>query len=66
MAEIVNLRRARKAKGRAEAAKDAEANRIAHGRTKAEKQLAKAEADKARARHDGHKLTSKPESDDTE
>jgi len=60
MAEIVNLRRARKAKGRAEAAKEAEANRIAHGRTKAEKKIAKAEADKARAAHEGHKLTSKP------
>jgi len=65
MAEIVNLRRARKAKGRAEAAKEAEANRVAHGRTKAEKQLAKAQAEKARAQHDGHKLKSKPESDET-
>lgn len=64
MAEIVNLRRARKAKGRAEAAKEAEANRVAHGRTKAEKTIAKAEAEKARTAHEGRKLTSKPESSD--
>jgi hypothetical protein len=64
MGEIVNLRRARKAKGRAEAAKQAEANRIAHGRAKAEKRIAKTEADKARAHHDGHKITRAPETPD--
>jgi hypothetical protein len=37
MAEIVNLNRARKAKVRAEAGKQAEANRAKFGRTKAEK-----------------------------
>ncbi|MEG3163873.1 DUF4169 family protein [Sphingomonas sp. PB2P19] len=48
MAEIVNLRRARKAKARATAETTADANRAAFGRTKAEKDVAKAEA----ARHD--------------
>ena len=37
MAEIINLRQARKAKTRARAKTAAEANRRAHGRTKAEK-----------------------------
>ena len=37
MADIVNLRRARKAKARAEKDKTAAANRAAHGRTKAER-----------------------------
>jgi hypothetical protein len=38
MAEIVNLRAARKAKARADAASKAAANRARFGRTKAEKQ----------------------------
>ena len=46
MGEIVNLRRARKAKKRAEKEKTADANRSAHGRTKSER--AAAEADRAR------------------
>ncbi|MDH7640602.1 DUF4169 family protein [Sphingomonas oryzagri] len=37
MAEIVNLNRARKARAKAEAGKQAEANRAKFGRTKAEK-----------------------------
>jgi hypothetical protein len=37
MGEVVNLRRARKAKGRAAAATQASANRHAFGRTKAQK-----------------------------
>lgn len=46
MAEIINLRRARKARDRVAAAKVAEANRAKFGRTKAERE---AEA-QARAR----------------
>ena len=49
MAEIVNLRQARKAKARAAEDIVATANRALHGRTKAEKaaeRLAKAQADK--------------------
>ncbi|WP_375427166.1 DUF4169 family protein [uncultured Sphingomonas sp.] len=38
MAEVVNLRRARKAIGRTAAEAQAAANRAAHGRTRAQKQ----------------------------
>lgn len=56
MAEIINLRRARKQKVRAEAEKTAEQNRISFGRTKAERNLTKAERDKAVRHIDGHRL----------
>ncbi len=56
MAEIINLRQARKQKARAEAEKTAEQNRIAFGRTKAERKLTEAERDKAARHIDGHKL----------
>jgi Domain of unknown function (DUF4169) len=46
MAEIVNLRRARKAKGRAEKERAAETNRVKHGIAKPAHNLAKARADK--------------------
>ncbi|WP_296615072.1 DUF4169 family protein [Sphingomonas sp.] len=55
MAEIVNLNRARKAKARGEAGRTAAANRIAYGRTKAEKQAAKAEAERRARELDGMK-----------
>ena len=55
MAEIVNLNRARKAKARQEAQTTAETNRAAHGRTKAEKQAAKAEAERRARALDGAK-----------
>lgn len=57
MAEIINLRRARKQKERAEADKTAEQNRISFGRTKAERSLTNAERDKAARHIDGHRLT---------
>ena len=44
MAEIVNLRQARKARARADAAGKAQANRALHGRTRAEKARDEAEA----------------------
>jgi hypothetical protein len=47
MAEVVNLRRARKAKGRAEKDRTADANRVKHGVAKPVRDLAKARADKA-------------------
>ena len=53
MADIINLRRARKAKARDETDRKAAANRVAHGRSKAEKQLASAEAERERLRLDG-------------
>ena len=54
--DIVNLRQFRKSKARAERDAKAEQNRVKFGRTKAEKQLQKAEKEKARRQLDGHKL----------
>ncbi len=54
--DIVNLNRFRKARARAEKEAKAEENRARFGRTKAERQLDKATADKARSHMDGHKL----------
>ncbi|MEM6665298.1 MAG: DUF4169 family protein [Pseudomonadota bacterium] len=56
MADIVNFRRARKAKARTDKAVKAAENRVRHGRTKAEKRLQTSE--KARSLHstDGGKL----------
>jgi len=56
MAEIVNLRRVRKAKDRAEKEKTAEANRVLHGTPKALRNLQKARKDKADQGLSGHKL----------
>ncbi len=47
MAELVNLNRARKAKARAGAEAEAVQNRVKFGRTKAERKLEAARADKA-------------------
>jgi hypothetical protein len=55
MAEIINLRQARKQKARAEKEARADENRIAFGRTKTEKNLTKAEQDLAKSRLDSHK-----------
>ncbi|ARN82966.1 DUF4169 family protein [Methylocystis bryophila] len=56
MGEVVNLRGARKARERAEKAREAEANRVAFGRTKAERRLSDAQAFLERARLEGHRL----------
>jgi len=56
MAEIVNLRQFRKQKARSDAEKTAEQNRIAFGRTKAERNLTEAERDKAARHIEGHRL----------
>lgn len=61
MAEIINLRRARKQRDRAAAEKQAEQNRISFGRSKAERSLTEAERDKAARTLEGHRL---PGSDD--
>ena len=63
MTEIINLRRARKDKARAEKDKVAAANRVAHGTPKALKKLEQAKAEKAKERLSGHKL-GQEESDD--
>jgi len=60
MTEIVNLRRARKATARAEAATQAEANRVKHGVSKRERELAKAQAEKTTHNLAARKLDEKP------
>jgi hypothetical protein len=61
MAEIVNLRQARKAKAKAQKEKAAETNRILHGTPKAVRKLSEARKDKTEQRLTGHRL--KPEDD---
>jgi len=56
MAEIVNLRLARKAKARAEKDRRAAENRAAFGRPKAETSLAGAKADLEAKRLETHRL----------
>jgi hypothetical protein len=60
MAEIVNLRRARKAKAKAEAETKAAANRVAFGRSKAEREATRAATSLETQRLDGHHLQPKP------
>jgi hypothetical protein len=63
-AEIINLRRARKARARAERTRRAEANRLAHGLSKAERKKAESEQRLAADRHEAHRLAeggSKPD-----
>jgi len=57
MAEIVNLKRARKQKARKTKEKAAEANRIKHGVAKPARELAKAREEKAVRDIEAHKLT---------
>ena len=59
MAEIINLRRARKTKEKAEKEQTAEANRILHGTPKAVRKLSEARKDKAEQRLAGHRLENK-------
>lgn len=56
MADIINLRRARKNKDRADKAAKADANRLAHGIAKPARDLAKARRDKDVRVVDGHRL----------
>lgn len=56
MAEIVNLRQARKKKARAEKAALADANRVKHGTPKSLRDRASAEKAKAESAHEGHRL----------
>ncbi len=57
MSEIVNLKRPRKAKARAEKDRQAAGNRARFGRSKAEKTLAGKRESVDTARHEGHRLT---------
>ena len=54
-AEIVNLRRARKAKAKEEKDKTAEVNRVTHGTPKDLRELAKARSEKELRDLDAHK-----------
>lgn len=56
MAEIVNLRRARKDKKRADKARTAAENRTKFGRTKAERQRDERDAARTRREFDGKRL----------
>ena len=58
-AEIVNLRRARKARARDAKAAEADANRTKHGIAKPLRDLAKARAEKDKTSADAHKLDEK-------
>lgn len=55
MAEIVNLNRARKDRAKAEDRARAAANRAAHGRTRAEKDIARLERQRADRHVDDHR-----------
>ncbi len=61
MAEIINLNRARKARARAEREATADANRLLHGRTKAEKAKGAAERRLTDRRLDGARLDHDPD-----
>ncbi|WP_374468685.1 DUF4169 family protein [Phenylobacterium sp.] len=52
MSEPINLNKFRKARAKDEAKKTAEQNRVRFGRTKAEKQVSRLEAEKARRLHE--------------
>ncbi len=64
-AEIVNLRKARKARDRSAREAEAAENRTKFGRTRAEREIAAARDDLAVRRLDGHRLVPpKPGKDD--
>ena len=56
MGDVVNLRRARKARDRAAASEQAAENRIRFGRTKAERERIAAQEALEASRLDGHRL----------
>lgn len=56
MADIINLNRVRKAKTKQQEQRQAEINRVAFGRTKAEKAADKARQEQDKSHLDGHRL----------
>ncbi|MDX1294564.1 MAG: DUF4169 family protein [Hyphomonas sp.] len=56
MADPINLNKFRKAKAKADKARQAQENRAKFGQTKTEKSLAEARAEKARREADAHRL----------
>jgi sRNA-binding protein len=63
MSEPVNLNKFRKAKAKADKERKARENRAKFGRTKAEKQIDKARAEKLSKLTEGHRLKDKPGTD---
>jgi uncharacterized protein DUF4169 len=61
MAELINLRNARKQKARAEKEKTAAANRVLHGTPKALRKLSDAQKDQTDQRLSGHRLEKEPD-----
>lgn len=64
MAGVVNLNRARKARDRAEKRRKADANAAFHGLSKAQKDLARARAEKSGREHAGKKRDDGADRDD--
>ena len=64
MADIINLRRARKAKARADAETTAAENRARFGRPAAERKLEAARDALEKARHEGHRRADSERTDD--
>lgn len=64
MAEIVNLRQARKRKARADKERAADQNRLQHGRTRSDLVQRRLASEKANRLLDGHRLEPHPPSDD--
>lgn len=64
MAEIVNLRGARKARDRAAKRAQGDANAAKFGRSKAERELETAREEKSRAHLDAHRREAPPEAPD--
>jgi Domain of unknown function (DUF4169) len=56
MAEVVNLRTERKRAKRRQAEQGAAANRLAHGQSKAERNLKRSQNDKAQRSLDQHRI----------
>lgn len=55
MTEPVNLNKARKARARSAAGRQAAENRVRFGRTKAEKASTRLEGERSQQAHEGHK-----------
>ena len=62
MADVVNLRMARKQAKRRQAEQEAAQRRLTHGRSKAEKTLQRARTDKAERELERHRLESEDDS----
>ncbi|GKY89811.1 DUF4169 family protein [Sinisalibacter aestuarii] len=54
MSKVTNLNRFRKQKARADKARKGDENAVKFGRSKAQKELERARAEKARRDHEGH------------